>query len=81
MGNARMQRPTWKDSEPSMWELADGSPAYTCRECTRGKRVNGMWTCANKRCKQQKFILSFQLRRLKFCTRLAKVSQFVSQAR
>ena len=40
--------------EPSVWELANGSPEYCCRECTRGRRTRGMWACMNKRCKLQK---------------------------
>ena len=40
--------------EPNVWELGDGSPEYCCRECTRGRRTRGMWTCQNNRCKVQK---------------------------
>ena len=43
-----------KDFEANMWELADGSAAYCCRECTQGRRTPGMWTCANRRCAMQK---------------------------
>ena len=48
------QAKSHKDFEPNMWELADGSAAYSCRECTRGCRMTGMWTCANRRCRMQK---------------------------
>ena len=50
---------TYKDFEPSIWELADGSPQYCCRECTQGRRVPGMWTCANNRCRMQKPLSDF----------------------
>ena len=40
--------------EPNVWELADGSPEYCCRECTRGRRTRGLWTCSNRRCELQK---------------------------
>ena len=43
-----------KDFDPATWELADGSSEFCCRECTRGRRSAGMWTCANRRCRMQK---------------------------
>ena len=52
---------TYKDFEASMWELADGSPAYKCRECTRGRRTTGMWTCQNRRCREQKPISEYSI--------------------
>jgi hypothetical protein len=43
-----------KDFAADMWEKADGAKEAHCRECAKGSRTHGMWTCNNKRCKQQK---------------------------
>ena len=43
-----------KDFEAAMWEVLDGSPEFQCKECTRGRRTVGMWTCVNKRCRLRK---------------------------
>ena len=43
-----------KDFAADMWEKADGAKEAYCRECAKGSRTHGMWTCNNKRCKQQK---------------------------
>ena len=43
-----------KDFEAAMWEVLDGSPELRCKECTRGRRTVGMWTCVNKRCRLRK---------------------------
>jgi hypothetical protein len=51
---------TMKDFAPDMWEKADGSKDACCRECAQGRRTLGMWTCNNKRCKQQKPHAAFQ---------------------
>ena len=47
------------DFDPAMWELADGSPKHCCKECISGRRVPGLWTCANKQCRQQKSMSEF----------------------
>ena len=41
-----------QDFGPGVWEMVDGSPEHACRECARGKKQKGMWTCV--RCKVQK---------------------------
>ena len=45
---------TVKDFAADMWEKADGAKEAYCRECAKGSRTHGMWTCNNKRCKQQR---------------------------
>jgi hypothetical protein len=51
---------TVTDFAADMWEKADGSKDAICRECAQGRRTPGMWTCNNKRCKQQKRHAEFQ---------------------
>jgi hypothetical protein len=51
----------YKDFDPAVWEMADGSAACRCRECTRGERTAGMWTCRNMQCRLQKPVSEFQM--------------------
>ena len=51
----------YSDFDPSVWDEADGSAKYWCRECTRGRRSKGMWVCRNRRCKLQKPIEDFSI--------------------
>jgi hypothetical protein len=49
----------FKSFTANMWEADHGSVDILCRDCCAGGRTVGMWTCANRRCQQQKPLSAF----------------------
>ena len=52
-----------QDAFPSnvIWRMQDSSPEFLCSLCAQGPRRVGQWTCAAKRCSQQKPVAEFSI--------------------